>query len=117
MLAAGHPAARADRSRITFRVEATATAGYQRPAMYGLRIENATTLPGTMQHVLYHPADGTITNLTTCDAGVGMPGQFFGNIHTSKLAGFPTVKTLEAFDFGFAVGAPKALITELATLA
>jgi DNA replication protein DnaC len=35
----------------------------------------------------------------------------------AKLAGFPTVKTLEAFDFGFAVGAPKALIQELATLA
>ena len=34
----------------------------------------------------------------------------------AKLAGFPSVKTLEAFDFGFAVGAPKALITELATL-
>jgi len=35
----------------------------------------------------------------------------------AKLAGFPAVKTLEAFDFAFAVGAPKALITELATLA
>ena len=35
----------------------------------------------------------------------------------AKLAGFPAVKTLEAFDFGFAVGAPKALLTELATLA
>ena len=35
----------------------------------------------------------------------------------AKLAGFPGVKTLEEFDFTFAVGAPKALITELATLA
>lgn len=35
----------------------------------------------------------------------------------AKLAGFPAVKTLEAFDFGFAVGAPKTLIQELATLA
>ena len=35
----------------------------------------------------------------------------------AKLAGFPAIKTMEAFDFGFAVGAPKALITELATLA
>jgi DNA replication protein DnaC len=34
----------------------------------------------------------------------------------AKLAGFPTVKTLEAFDFGFAVGAPRALIQELAAL-
>jgi len=35
----------------------------------------------------------------------------------AKLAGFPTIKTFDEFDFGFAVGAPKALITELATLA
>lgn len=34
-----------------------------------------------------------------------------------RLAGFPAIKTLEAFDFGFAVGAPRALIQELATLA
>lgn len=35
----------------------------------------------------------------------------------AKLAGFPTVKTLEGFDFAFAIGAPKGLIQELATLA
>jgi DNA replication protein DnaC len=35
----------------------------------------------------------------------------------AKLAGFPVVKTLDDFDYGFAVGAPKALLTELATLA
>ena len=34
-----------------------------------------------------------------------------------RLATFPAVKTLEAFDFGFALGVPKPLIQELATLA
>ena len=33
-----------------------------------------------------------------------------------RLATLPAIKTLEEFDFGFAVGAPKAQITELATL-
>lgn len=35
----------------------------------------------------------------------------------SKLAGFPVVKTLEEYDFEFATGAPKALLTELSSLA
>jgi len=35
----------------------------------------------------------------------------------AKLAGFPAVKTLEAFDFGFAAGVPRAMVNELATLA
>jgi len=32
------------------------------------------------------------------------------------VAGFPTIKTLDDFDFGFASGAPKAQIQELASL-
>lgn len=35
----------------------------------------------------------------------------------TKVAGFPAIKTLEEFDFTFATGAPKALITELSALA
>jgi DNA replication protein DnaC len=34
----------------------------------------------------------------------------------TRTAGFPTVKTLEQYDFTFATGAPKSLLTELATL-
>ena len=34
----------------------------------------------------------------------------------AKLAGFPGVKTIEDFDFGFAVGVPKPQILELASL-
>ena len=33
-----------------------------------------------------------------------------------RMAGFPTIKTLAAYDYGFAVGAPKKTIDELATL-
>jgi DNA replication protein DnaC len=35
----------------------------------------------------------------------------------TRTAGFPAVKTLEQYDFGFATGAPKQLLTELSTLA
>jgi DNA replication protein DnaC len=34
----------------------------------------------------------------------------------TRVAGFPTIKTLDEFDFGFATGAPKAQIQELASL-
>ena len=34
----------------------------------------------------------------------------------TRAAGFPTIKTLDDFDFGFATGAPKAQIQELASL-
>ena len=34
----------------------------------------------------------------------------------TRVAGFPTIKTLDDFDFGFATGAPKAQIQELASL-
>jgi DNA replication protein DnaC len=34
----------------------------------------------------------------------------------TRTAGFPAVKTLEQYDFAFATGAPKSLITELANL-
>jgi DNA replication protein DnaC len=33
-----------------------------------------------------------------------------------RMAGFPTIKTLDDYDYGFAVGAPKKVIEELATL-
>jgi DNA replication protein DnaC len=35
----------------------------------------------------------------------------------ARVAGFPAIKTLEQYDFGFAVGAPRQQILELAALA
>jgi len=35
----------------------------------------------------------------------------------TRTAGFPTIKTLEQYDFAFATGAPKSMITELTSLA
>lgn len=83
-------------------IEATAPTGYQRPSMYGLRIENATTLQGALQHILYRPVDGTVTNLTVCSSGFGRPTSFLGNVHTTRLTGFPSTivsHNATAFDF------------------
>jgi DNA replication protein DnaC len=35
----------------------------------------------------------------------------------TRMAGFPSVKTLEEFDFKFATGVPKAMVNQLSTLA
>jgi DNA replication protein DnaC len=35
----------------------------------------------------------------------------------ARIAGFSTIKTLDHYDFGFATGAPRKQITELASLA
>ena len=35
----------------------------------------------------------------------------------ARVAGFPTIKTLDGFDFGFATGVPRSQIHELAGLA
>lgn len=68
-------------------LESAAPAGFVRPAMYGIRVEPATTVTGYLQHVLYHPADGTLTNASTCDSGVTTAGRFIGNVHSSYLGG------------------------------
>ena len=35
----------------------------------------------------------------------------------ARVAGFPAIKTLDQYDFGFATGAPRRQIMELASLA
>lgn len=43
--------------------------------------------------------------------------QIRGRLMLSRMAGFPAVKTLDDFDFGFAASVPKRTIQELASLA
>ena len=38
-------------------------------------------------------------------------------VQLTKTAGFPAIKTLEQYDFGFATGTPKAMINKLTSLA
>ena len=64
------------------------------PDTYTLRIDPAMT--GLFQHVLFRPADGTLTNASSCDAGVQRAPSRLGNVHSSLLAGgFPSTIVIQ----------------------
>src|SRR5581483_7593986 len=50
------------------------------PQYYSLAVNSGMT--GTFQHVLYRPADGTLTNLSTCDTGVTGTLTKVGGVHS-----------------------------------
>lgn len=59
-------------------------------SFYSVSIQS--TMTGYVQHVLYRPSDGTLTNLSTCSSGVtSMPNEVAG-VHSSLLGriGFPS---------------------------
>jgi hypothetical protein len=67
----------------------TAAAISLKPQYYSTSLQ--TQITGYFQHVLYRPADGTLTNLSTCDAGVGAEVGQLINVHSSLLqSGFPS---------------------------
>ena len=45
-----------------------------------------------MQHVLFRPSDGVLTNLSTCNSGVTAPSARLVNVHSSRLGtnGYPS---------------------------
>src|SRR5262249_37934582 len=47
---------------------------------------------GDFQHVLWNPSDETLTNLSTCSAGVTAPAVRLASVHSSLLAadGYPS---------------------------
>ena len=70
-------------------VEEEIGTGFERPEYYSIEIE--PQMSGHFQHVLWRSADGTLTNLSTCDSGImAVSGQMAG-IHTSILdSGYPS---------------------------
>ena len=71
-------------------LEQAATAPFATPAFYAVAVQ--PTFSGSFQHVLYRPAQGTITNLSGCDNGVTNNGSSLANVHTSLLEdGFPSI--------------------------
>ena len=61
-----------------------------RPANFRLAI--APAWRGAIQHVLYRPSDGTLSNLSTCDRGVAANPALLVNVHSSLFDnyGFPS---------------------------
>ena len=61
-------------------LEAAATTAFTKPTYYTVTVEPQFT--GSVAHVLYRPADGTLTNLSTCDRATTAGLQQVANVHT-----------------------------------
>lgn len=66
-------------------IENAVTPGLAKPAYYAATIDSRFN--GTFQHVLWRPSDGTLTNLSTCDAGIKSDTAAVSGVHSSLLAG------------------------------
>ncbi|MHB1207688.1 MAG: hypothetical protein ACYCZX_19145, partial [Rhodospirillaceae bacterium] len=94
--------------------EMEALAGGITPPNY-FTIGVQSTMPGAMQHVLFRPVDGTLTNLSTCETGVtANPSQLI-NVHSSLLMslGFPS--TVVVTNTGAAAKAVTLSLTDAGT--
>jgi hypothetical protein len=61
-----------------------------KPLYYVARVES--TMTGGAQHILFKPGDGTLTNLSTCDANVTANAGQVSHVHSTitGAAGFPS---------------------------
>lgn len=55
-----------------------------KPQYYTAQIE--TQITGSVAHVLWKPIDGTLTNLSTCDAGVSANTDQVSNVHSTQVS-------------------------------
>ncbi|MDX2145586.1 MAG: right-handed parallel beta-helix repeat-containing protein [Rhodospirillaceae bacterium] len=70
-------------------IENTLGLGANKPAYYAVSMQSS--INGYFQHVLWRPADGTLTNLSTCAAGVTADSVKLSGVHTSLLqSGYPS---------------------------
>ncbi len=71
-------------------VEAAATTSFVKPDFYTVQVTGS--LLGEFQHVLLHSADGTFTNLTTCDTASRNNPTRLGAVHASVIGalGYPS---------------------------
>ena len=67
----------------------SAIGGFTKPDYYSVSAEAA--FPGYLKHVLWRPTDGTLTNLSTCSAGVTANTEALINVHWSLINdGYPS---------------------------
>ncbi len=67
----------------------SAGGGFAKPQYYAITVRSK--FDGAFQHVLWRPSDGTLTNLSTCDAGVGANTSQLINVHSTLLdSGYPS---------------------------
>lgn len=60
-----------------------------RPDFYAISLQSS--ISGFFQHVLFRPADGTLTNLSTCASGIVAEPAILSGVHSSLLQiGYPS---------------------------
>ncbi|MHB1206930.1 MAG: trypsin-like serine peptidase [Rhodospirillaceae bacterium] len=70
-------------------IEAGGSQAFTRSNYYSLAIQSS--FAGSFQHVLWRTADGSLTNLSTCDSAPANGGTTLINVHSSLLAnGYPS---------------------------
>jgi subtilisin family serine protease len=65
---------------------------------------------GYVQHVLWNPAGGSLTNASGCDNGLSNSGSDLGNIHTSLISDYPSY--LLVYNGGAAAAKPVFAVTD-----
>jgi len=70
-------------------IESSAAQTFTKPAYYSMSVQSG--ISGSFQHVLYRPADGTLTNLSTCAAGTAAEPTKLSAVHSTLLDfGYPS---------------------------
>jgi virginiamycin B lyase len=70
-------------------IERAGNATVTKPQYYSVAVR--PHMAGYMQHVLWKPSDGTLTNLSTCDSGVTATEKQLFNVHSTLLdQGYPS---------------------------
>jgi len=69
-------------------VESDLTLGAGKPSYYTMSLTSG--FGGYFQHVLFRPADGTLTNLSTCAAGVTADPDKLSGVHSTLFTAFPS---------------------------
>lgn len=57
-------------------------------ASYSLAV--SASFSGFVQHALWNAVGGSLTNLSSCSSDISATGQHLGNVHTSRISGYPS---------------------------
>ncbi|MCB2106177.1 MAG: c-type cytochrome [Rhodobacteraceae bacterium] len=77
---------------VQFDVKQIETAAGINPASAGSSYSVAVTadFSGFVQHAVWNPGGGSLTDLSSCSGGVSETGHRLGNVHTSQIANYPS---------------------------
>jgi len=71
-------------------IESQASPPIQGASYTGYSLNVESTFQGFMQHVLYNREGNSLTNVSGCDTGVSRDNSILVNVHTSRIAPYPS---------------------------